>query len=172
MRQSSSGDIILASGSEDTYINFTEGKCQHLHKLRLVLDDSLNCIHRKKQCNTGVQALVFSENGRFMFSSAGQKAVNVSPLRIGGHDIVSVEFGGFSNTTDTVGTENGRDDQQGGDLRVMGIDVRNQTMEGLDGYAVAIVLSDSTVKVQLKLSLADVCYIGSILRQQTTTSLL
>jgi hypothetical protein len=153
MRKSSVGDIILASGSEDTYINFTEGKFADPFKLRLVHDNSLKCIHRKKQCNTGVQALVFSNDGNFMFSSAGQKAVNISPLRIGEYDITSVEFGGFSSTTDTVGNENGRDDEQGGDLRVMGIDVRNQKVDAVDGYAVAIVLSDSTVKVRPELSL-------------------
>ena len=84
-----------------------------------------------------------------MFSSAGQKAVKVSPLRVGGDDVVSVEFGGFSNTTKNVDDSSERDEELGGDLRVMGIDVRNQKVDDIDGYAVAIVLSDSTLNVTL-----------------------
>ena len=81
-------------------------------------------------------------------------------------------MGSAINTTDTVVHENGRDDEQGGDLRVMGIDVRNQKVDTVDGYAVAIVLSDSTVKVCHELTYVDSSCIGSILRQQTIISLL
>jgi len=84
-----------------------------------------------------------------MFSSAGAKEVSTSPLRINGHDILSVELGGFSSDTKSDDTTNDRDDDLGGDLRIMGIDVRDQKMVDVRGYLVALVLSDSTVKVSV-----------------------
>jgi len=83
-----------------------------------------------------------------MFSSAGAKEVSTSPLRINGHDLLSVEFGGFSSDTNPDETTNDRDDDLGGDLRIMGIDVRDEKMGDVQGYLVALVLSDSTVKVR------------------------
>jgi len=83
-----------------------------------------------------------------MFSSAGAKEVSTSPLRVNGHDILSVEFGGFSSDTKLDDATNDRDDDLGGDLRIMGIDVRDQKMGKMNGYLVALVLSDSTVKVK------------------------
>jgi hypothetical protein len=149
LRYSSAGEAILASGSEDTYINFTEGPPALLSLLTLVRNNSLQCIQRKKQCNTGVQALIFSKDGKFMFSSGGQKAVNVSPLRVGDDDMVSVEFGGFSSTTRNIDDGSPRDEESGCDLRVMGVDARNQKVGDIDGYIIAIVLSDSTLNVFL-----------------------
>jgi len=83
-----------------------------------------------------------------MFSSAGAKEVSTSPLRVNGRDILSVEFGGFSSDTKLDDATNDRDDDLGGDLRIMGIDVRDQKMGDVNGYLVALVLSDSTVKVK------------------------
>ena len=83
-----------------------------------------------------------------MFSSAGAQEVSTSPLRISRHDILSVEFGGFSNDTRPDDTTNDRNDDLGGDLRIMGIDVRDEKMGDVQGYLVALVLSDSTVKVR------------------------
>jgi hypothetical protein len=80
-----------------------------------------------------------------MFSSAGQKEASVSTLRIGNDDIVSVEFGGYSGINN--GSDAATDDDSGGDLRVMGIDVRHQRIGEIDGYLVSVVLSDSAVKV-------------------------
>jgi len=82
-----------------------------------------------------------------MFSSAGAKEVSTSPLRINGHDILSVEFGGFSSDTRLDGQPIERDDELGGDLRIMGIDARDHKMGVIDGYLIALVLSDSMVKV-------------------------
>jgi hypothetical protein len=165
LRYSSAGKAILGSGSEDTYINFTEGLTACISLLTLVRDKSLQCIQRKKQCNTGVQALVFSDDGKFMFSSAGEKAVKVSPLRVGDDDMFSVEFGGFSSTMKNTDDASERDDELGSDLRVMGIDVRNQKVDDMDGYLIAIVLSDSTLNVFLlkrglltKVVLDQFCY--------------
>lgn len=78
-----------------------------------------------------------------MFSSAGQKEVAASQLRIGEEDITSVEFGGYSNNEIVLP----RDSEHGGDLRVMGMDVINQRMDDVEGYLVALVFSDSAVKV-------------------------
>lgn len=86
---------------------------------------------------------MFSKDGKVMFSSAGQKEVNISPLRIEGRDIVSVEFGGYSSSAN----QSNENEDAGGDLRIMGIDVRDETVDGVQGYLVALVLSDSTVKV-------------------------
>ena len=105
-------------------------------------------MHRKKQFNTGVQTLTFSADGSIMFSSAGAKEASTSPLRINGHDILSVEFGGFSSDTNPDDATNDRDDDLGGDLRIMGIDVRDEKKGDVQGYLVALVLSDSTVKVR------------------------
>jgi hypothetical protein len=128
-----------------------------------VRGNSLETVDRKKQCNTGVQALAFSGDGKVMFSSAGQKEVAISPFRIGEEDIVSVEFGGFSSA--------GRTDDQtvddfGGDLRIMGIDVRD-IIAGV--YLVLLVLSDSTVKVlPLETMLMSVVHVQS--RDKTVQS--
>ena len=84
-----------------------------------------------------------------MFSSAGEKAVKVSPLRVGDDDMFSVGFGGFSSTMKNTDDASERDDELGSDLRVMGIDVRNQKVDDMDGYLIAIVLSDSTLNVFL-----------------------
>jgi hypothetical protein len=108
-----------------------------------VQNNELELVHRKKQFNTGVQALVFSKDGSTMFSSAGQKEVAVSQLRIGKEDITSVEFGGYSNN-EVVRT---RDSEHGGDLRIMGMDARSQRMDNVEGYLVSLVFSDSAVKV-------------------------
>ena len=147
LRPSDSGEVLLASGSEDTYINFTEGEFS-LICADEVRNGELMCVHRKKQFNTGVQALKFSADGSVMFSSAGAKEVSTSPLRISGHKIISVEFGGFSSDTKPADATIERDDYLGGDLRVMGIDVRAQKLGCVPGYLVALVLSDSTVKVE------------------------
>jgi hypothetical protein len=104
-------------------------------------------VHRKKQFNTGVQAITFSANGNVMFSAAGAKEVSTSPLRINSHDILSVEFGGFSGDIKADDETSDRDDDSGADLRVMDIDVRDHKIGHLQGYLVALVLSDSTVKV-------------------------
>ena len=116
--------------------------------LTKVRNEELLFVHRKKQFNTGVQTLTFSADGGIMFSSAGAKEVSTSPLRINGHDILSVEFGGFSSDTNPDDATNDRDDDLGGDLRIMGIDVRDEKMGDVQGYLVALVLSDSTVKVR------------------------
>jgi hypothetical protein len=107
----------------------------------------LETVDRKKQCNTGVQALAFSGDGKVMFSSAGQKEVAISPFRIGEEDIISVEFGGFSSAGRTDDQTVERNDDSGGDLRIMGIDVRDTIVDGTSVYLVLLVLSDSTVKV-------------------------
>ena len=113
-----------------------------------VKNDDLLCAHRKKQFNTGIQALAFSIDGAIMFSSAGEKEVSTSPLRIKGHDILSVEFGGFNNDRIAPDMTNDKDDESCGDLRVMGIDVRDYVLGDVDGYLVVLVLSDSAVKVR------------------------
>ena len=89
---------------------------------------------------------MFSKDGKVMFSSAGQKEVCITPLRIEGRDIVSVEFGGYSDIAKSEEDSRENDDSSG-DLRIMGIDVREQTVDGANGYLVALALSDSTVKV-------------------------
>jgi hypothetical protein len=105
-------------------------------------------ISRKKQFNTGVQALAFSGDGHILFSSAGQKETGVSSLLVGGEQIISVEFGGFSNCTETTEGTVGRNDDLGGDIRIMGIDVLDCVPFWEAGcYLVALVLSDSSVKV-------------------------
>lgn len=115
--------------------------------LIIVENDTLEFVHRKKQFNTGIQALVFSKDGKVMFSSAGQKEVCVSAIQVEGRDIMSVEFGGYSNNAKSD-ESNGNDDA-GGDLRIMGIDVRDELLDGVNGYLVGLALSDSTVKVSI-----------------------
>jgi hypothetical protein len=137
--------------------------------LTAVRDEDLLDVHRKKQFNTAVQALTFSTDGNVMFSSAGAKEVSTSALRIKGNDILSVEFGGFSSDTKLDNRTIDRDDDLGGDLRIMGIDVRDQKMGDVGGYLVALVLSDSTVKVTTpSMSHIDRSCIGSIQKQETT----
>lgn len=143
---SDSGEVFLASGSEDTYINFTKGPSQQKPILMSVVGDRLEFITRKKQFNTGIQALMFSRDGKVLFSSAGQKEVSVTPLRIEDRDLLSVEFGGYSDASSSEG-QTQRDEDDGGDLRVMDLDVRDQEIEDHPGYLIALVLSDSTVKV-------------------------
>lgn len=84
-----------------------------------------------------------------MFSSAGQKEVAVSNLRVSGQSFISVEFGGYSSSSKMDTPKVQREDDDGGDLRIMAIDVRYEKVGGADGYLIALVLSDSTVKVRL-----------------------
>ena len=102
----------------------------------------MKLVHRKKQFNTGIQALTLSKDGGILFSSGGQKEVAVSQLRIEEEDILSVEFGGYRSDEYTPA----RNPEFGGDLRIMGIDAREQKIEDEEGYLIALVLSDSTVK--------------------------
>ena len=118
------------------------------------MNNELEFVHRKKQFNTGIQALVFSNDGKVMFSSAGQKEVCISPVCVEGRDIMSVEFGGYSENMKPV-EESRENDDVGGDLRIMGIDVRDETMEDVMGYLVALALSDSTVKVEDESAFAE-----------------
>jgi hypothetical protein len=113
-----------------------------------VKHNTLQYITRKKQFKTGIQDLAFSQDGKVLFSSAGRKEVAITPLRIEDEDILSVEFGGFSDASKAE-NDSARDDDDGGDLRVMGIDVRDRCFHGVNGYLVALILSDSTVKVDL-----------------------
>jgi hypothetical protein len=140
------GELLFASGSEDTFINFTQG-IPRKNLFKIVRNDELIPVYRKKQFNTGIQALAFSQDGNVMFTSAGQKEVSVLPLRVAGRDIISVEFGGFSSNSIDQEDKFERDEDLGGDLRIMSIDVRKQKVEDIDGYLICVVLSDSTVKV-------------------------
>src|SRR5947207_12236739 len=124
-----------------------------------VQGDRLQYITRKKQYKTGIQALAFSRDGKVLFSSAGQKEIVISPLRVADEDILSVEFGGFSETSKSCG-DSARDDDDGGDLRIMGIDVRDEELDDVNGYLIALILSDSTVKVIHPWSTTDGSYIG------------
>ena len=60
---------------------------------------------------------------------------------------MSVEFGGFSSNSTGQEEKDERDEDMGGDLRIMAIDVRSQRVDDVDGYLVCMVLSDSTLKV-------------------------
>jgi hypothetical protein len=111
------GKLLLASGSEDTYINFTKG-------------------------------------------SAGQKEIAISPLRVEDQDILSVEFGGFSNAFKSESDGHGRDEDDGGDLRITGLDVRDKQLDGVDGYLIALIFSDSTIKVVPFGERSNCSYIG------------
>ena len=75
--------------------------------------------------------------------------MSITPLRIDEEDLISVEFGGFSDTVKTTDGGSSRADDEGGDLRIMGLDVRDQSMGGKRGYLIALAFSDSTVKVSL-----------------------
>jgi hypothetical protein len=108
----------------------------------------LRFLGRKKQFNTGIQALGFSSNGKVLFSSAGQKEVSTTSLRLGDEDILSVEFGGFSDNAKIFDGGIERDEDDGGDLRIMGLDVIDYSVGGEDGWLVALVFSDSTLKVK------------------------
>lgn len=128
-------------------------------------------IHRKKQFNTGIQAVVFSKDGSVMFSSAGQKEVCVSFVQVEGREIMLVEFGGYSDNAKSEEESNGNDDT-GGDLRIMGIDVRDEILDGMSGYLVALALSDSTVKVLISVDVADCSYTGLIQLRRSAFKLL
>lgn len=78
-----------------------------------------------------------------MFSTAAQKEVAVSRVRMGDDDIVSVEFGGYSKQED----KSLRDSDLGGDIRIMGIDARAHKLGGHQGYLVCLVYSHSAIKV-------------------------
>lgn len=166
VRPSSLGEVLFASGSEDTYINFTECRLHLGYVLTLVRDNDLHCIHRKKQHNTGIQALAFSEDGKVLVSSAGQKEASLSLLRINHTDIISLEFGGYSNKT-IEGYSIDRDEHWGGDLRIMGVDVRGQRTGDIDVYLVCLVLSDSSVKVRLSIGRAYISCTGLTRRRRT-----
>jgi hypothetical protein len=115
-------------------------------------------VSRKKQFNTGVQALAFSGDGQILFSSAGQKETAVSSLLVNGEQIISVEFGGFSSCAETTEGTGARNDDLGGDIRIMGIDVLDCVPCWEPGcYLVALVLSDSNIKVLSSEKADDSC---------------
>lgn len=95
-----------------------------------------------------MQALAFSGDGQILFSSAGHKETAVSSLLVNEEQIISVEFGGFSSSTETTEGTGARNDDLGGDVRIMGIDVLDCVPCWEPGYyLVALVLSDSNIKV-------------------------
>jgi len=128
---------------------------QSLH-LMAVTDNDLRLVYRKKQFNTAVQGLKFSEDGKVMFSTAAQKEVAVSQARMGDDDLISVEFGGYSKEED----KSLRDSDLGGDIRIMGIDVRAHKLDNRDGYLVCLVYSHSVIKVSVLPVIAHRSYIG------------
>ena len=138
--------MLLASGSEDTYINFTEGISSDENFVDLAHGDILKCVHRHKQYKTGITALAFSSDGNTLFSSAGQHEVSYSSLRIGQRDILSVELGGFSKSAALNGHVRNSDDSVAY-LRIMDLDVCDCEIEQEKAYHVATGLSDSTIKV-------------------------
>jgi hypothetical protein len=112
-------------------------------RLTVVTDKDLHLVYRKKQFNTAILGLKFSKDGTVMFSTAAQKEVAVSQVRMGDDDLVSVEFGGYSKEED----KSLRDSDLGGDIRVMGIDARGQWLDNREGYLVCLVYSHSVIKV-------------------------
>ena len=67
-----------------------------------------------------------------------------------------MEFGGYSYDEGKLE----READSGGDLRIMGIDVRDQKIGYVDGHLVSLVLSDSTVKVSSMEASTDNSYIS------------
>jgi len=139
-------EMLFASGSEDTYINFTEGISSHESFVDLVHGDTLRCVHRHKQYKTGIMSIAFSSDGNILFSSAGQHEASFSSLRIGKKDIISVELGGFSKSTAPNGDVSNNDDSVA-DLRIMSLTVCDCEIKQEKAYYVATGLSDSTIKV-------------------------
>ena len=138
---------------------------QSLH-LMVVTDNNFNLVYRKKQFNTAVQGLRFSEDGKVMFLTAAQKEVAVSRVRMGDDDLVSVEFGGYSKEED----KSLRGSDLGGDIRIMGIDVRARKLDDRDGYLVCLVYSHSIIKVLVLPAIAHHSCIGSTAGDETAVS--
>jgi hypothetical protein len=109
-------------------------------------------VYRKKQFNTAIQGLKFSDDGKVLFSTAAQKEVAVSQVRMGDDDVISVEFGGYSKEED----KSTRDSDLGGDIRIMGVDAKAYKVEDQDGYLVCLVYSHSVIKVYLSEDLSNV----------------
>jgi hypothetical protein len=100
-------------------------------------------VYRKKQFNTAIQGLKFSDDGKVMFSTAARKEVAVSQVRMGEDDVISVEFGGYSKEPD----KSVRDSDLGGDIRIMDVDAKAYKVFGRDGYLACLVYSHSVLKV-------------------------
>jgi hypothetical protein len=115
-------------------------------------------VYRKKQFNTAIQGLKFSDDGKVIFSTAAQKEVAVSQVRIGDDDVISVEFGGYSKEED----KSLRDSDLGGDIRIMGIDAKAYQIDGRNGYLVCLVYSHSVIKVYSNEAFSNVSCIGWI----------
>ena len=134
--------------------------------LMAVTDNDFNLVYRKKQFNTAVQGLKFSEDGKVMFSSAAQKEAAVSQVRMGDDDILSVEFGGYSKEEN----KSLRDSDLGGDIRIMGLDARAHKLDDRDGYLVCLVYSHSVIKVPVLPAIAHDSCIGSTAGDETAVS--
>jgi len=90
--------------------------------------------------------------------------MSITPIRLDNENILSVEFGGFSNNMNSNDNDELRDEDEGGDLRIMALDIRDQVIRDRKGYLIALAMSDSTVKV-VKLKVApNISYIGLSMR--------
>jgi len=90
--------------------------------------------------------------------------MSITPIRLDNENILSVEFGGFSNSMNSNDNEELRDEDEGGDLRIMALDIRDQVIRDRKGYLIALAMSNSTVKV-VKLKVAtNISYIGLTMR--------
>jgi WD40 repeat protein len=119
--QGSCGQLI-ATGSEDTDIKIFE-----------YIDGELHCRRTLRRHTTGIQHLQWSEDGEYLFSSGGCEEFyiwKIRPLPPGmGIGIVCV----YAYTPES----------EHADLRIMSFDVQENGI----GYDIAMVFSDSSVKV-------------------------
>lgn len=118
---------LIATGAEDTDI-----------KIFVYDTGELLCKQTLRKHTTGIQHLQWSDNGEYLFSSAGSEEFFIWRIQFLATDI---EIGIFCESVY-------RPESEFSDLRIMSFDAR-QT----DGvYTIAMVFSDSSVKVRIPLS--------------------
>ena len=131
---------LIATGAEDTMIRFYT-----LHenpKGSGLGRDELECIRTLKKHTTGIQHLMFSRCGRYLFSSAGCEELNVWRIR---SSIPSVGVGALLESSFPK-------EENNSDLRITHFDLAQEETASRDGdgatmsFAIFAVYSNSMIK--------------------------
>ena len=117
---------LIATGAEDTDIKIFSHSAQR----------GLSCLQTLRKHNTGIQHMQWSEDGHYLFSSAGFEEFNV--WKITNH-VPVVDIG--------VVCESSHPRSGGSDLRIMGFNASQRVVDGRgDAFDVTMAYSDSSIK--------------------------
>ncbi|KAF2500999.1 hypothetical protein BU16DRAFT_569262 [Lophium mytilinum] len=128
---------LIATGAEDTDIKIFEYTS---HGLTSTAPSSLRCLRTLRKHMTGIQHLMWSEDGKYLFSSGGREEFFVWRIRM----LPIIGVGAVCEAT----CESESDVP---DLRIMSFSVHKQSVENIqkqgEQYVISMAYSDSTIRI-------------------------